>query len=235
MMLPALALTLTEEQWHYLTCLGTARLGKAETPVLMGPALPAEPDPLAPWHMAITWQPDAGRRSPGTLLRPSPAGLSFTFRPESPSPRACRSRPVIRLNCLVPPSRDEWLRPGVRGCGTKLCWRPGQAVSYSRRPNTSTAHDTVLVTLRPLAPHHPNNLHTLRLCDGTPLSCNAQRLHRAISANATANKPISISLLRRRSRLAHQPFSVCIYICICTCTCIWITAIPARAPSDGPV
>lgn len=43
MMLPALALTLTltltEEQWHYLTCLGTARLGKAETPVLMGQAL----------------------------------------------------------------------------------------------------------------------------------------------------------------------------------------------------
>lgn len=40
-MLPALALTLTltEEQWHYLTCLGTARLGKAETPVLMGQAL----------------------------------------------------------------------------------------------------------------------------------------------------------------------------------------------------
>lgn len=70
---------LTEEQWHYLTCLGTARLGDAETPVLMGQALPAEPDPLAPWHMAITWQPDAGRTSPGTLLRPSPAGLSFPF------------------------------------------------------------------------------------------------------------------------------------------------------------
>ena len=52
-----------------------------------------------------------------------------------------------------------------------------------------------------------------------------------------ANKPVSISLLHQRSRLAHQPFYICIRLCmhICTCTCIWITAIPSRTPSNGPV
>lgn len=64
-------------------------------------------------HMVIAWQRDACRRSPGTLLRPSPAGRSFTFPPRNlHHPGPAGSRPVIRLNCFVPPrpsSRDEWL------------------------------------------------------------------------------------------------------------------------------
>lgn len=159
-------------------------------------------------HMAIAWQPHAGRRSPGTLLRPSPAGLSFSLRPGTSITHGLQEQTRDQAELPRPlaapwrDERDEWL-------WTKLRWRPGQAVSYSRRPNTSTAHDTVPVTLRPLAPHHPNILHTLRLCDGTPLSCNAQRLHRAIPANAaTANEPVSVSLLRPLSRLAHQPFPI---------------------------
>lgn len=45
----------------------------------------ADPDPLAPCTWPSLGSLDAGRTSPGTLVRPSPAGLSFSSRPGTSS------------------------------------------------------------------------------------------------------------------------------------------------------
>lgn len=113
MMLPGLALALTEGQWHYLTFLGTARLGKAETPVLMGQALPAAPDPLAPWHMANhlaarCWSQISRHASSAQSCR-----SLFDFPPGISITQGLQEQTRDQAELLRPPSRDEWLRPGV--------------------------------------------------------------------------------------------------------------------------
>lgn len=230
-MLPAL--TLTERQWHYQACLGTARLGDGRNSRAHGPGPPSKArSALAP----CTWPslgrqmlvPDAGRRCWSQISRHASSAQScrslFYFPPGTSITQGLQDQTRDQAELLRPPREMNGCHQGRDERGTKLRWRPGQAVSYSRRPNTSTAPryrvcDTQTVSTAPS--EHSAYPQTLRRnaaimqCTTAP-SCNFSQRHckqarfRLVAAPSVAIGPSALShphvhlYLRPRPHLDHS-------------------------------